>query len=181
MERGYFNEWFRNILENLFENRNAGLIVAMVAFPLLERLLREKSGTHEDVRLNERFFVELRKIFPELVDDATAGRFWHTYRNGLLHQVTISLQPKGGIKSKGAYLSYDVEKLEIHDGRFILNPINFAKRVIEEIENNFPTFEAPHSSLHPLPNVIDIGPTICGTGAPFSWTDDESKGPKKSG
>lgn len=60
-----FKKWFSGILENIYPNQNAGFVILMISFPLLERYLREKSGVHEG-KLNDDYYTNLRSIFPEL-------------------------------------------------------------------------------------------------------------------
>ncbi|MEE8329333.1 MAG: hypothetical protein V3R54_05325, partial [Thermodesulfovibrionia bacterium] len=84
-----FRVWYSKILEALYLKENAGFVILMISFPLLERYLREKSGVHEG-NLNDSFHSELQTIFPVLTSQEIAKQFWHVYRNGLLHQVTLS-------------------------------------------------------------------------------------------
>src|SRR5260370_33667137 len=91
-----FKYWYSDILNRLYANGNAGFVILMIAFPLLERYLREKSGVHE-AYLTDPFYDELRRVFPVLPDNAVAGQFWQVYRNGLLHQVTLSQQNRKGL------------------------------------------------------------------------------------
>ncbi len=161
-----FEDWYKAILEGLYSNPNAGFVILMVAFPLLERYLREKSGVHEGSR-NDSFHKELAAVFPELKSQKDPPHFWQVYRNGLLHQVTFSKRknrqgiklPDGWVSNKGAAVSID------SNGDFWVHPSQFAKRVIDTIEKDFPTFEGQHSPDHPLPSVHQFR-TIMGTGAP---------------
>ena len=51
-----FRRWFVDSLAPLRNNGDAGFIFVMVAFPLLERYLRNKSGTAEGESLGTDFF-----------------------------------------------------------------------------------------------------------------------------
>jgi hypothetical protein len=64
MNKNYDNfvMWFKKPLEMLYPNGDAGFIVLMTSLPLIERFLREASGTHED-NLNDKFHDEFAKIF----------------------------------------------------------------------------------------------------------------------
>lgn len=151
--RKNFNNWFKNILATLYSNREAGFVILMVAFPLLERYLREKSGVHEG-KLNDDFYHKLSSLFPELVTKDKAFQFWQVYRNGLLHQVTFSKQMKKGIKMPDGWVSSDVAILSIdNNSNFWVHPAKFAQRVVQTVEDDFATFEAGHSANHPLPKV----------------------------
>jgi len=137
----------------------------MVAFPLLERYLREKSGVHEGEK-NDSFYKELVSVFPELTSQNYARHFWQVYRNGLLHQVTVSQKNKKGIKMPDGWVSNDVAVVsKDSNGDFWVHPSKFAKRVIDTIEKDFATFEAQHSPGYPLPTVHQF-PTVLGTGVP---------------
>jgi len=43
MDRENFQQWFTNVLAPLFQKRDAGLVILMTAFPLLERYIRQKT------------------------------------------------------------------------------------------------------------------------------------------
>jgi hypothetical protein len=58
---------------------NAGFIFALVAFPLLERYIRNKSSCPEGESLKPQFFAELGQMFPEILGKESA--FWDCYRN----------------------------------------------------------------------------------------------------
>jgi len=176
MNKENFNNWYVNILRNLFTNQNAGFIILMVAFPLLERYLREKSGIHED-EIKDKFYAELLKVFPELDSEDKARDFWQVYRNGLLHQVTISLKNRKGVQMPLGWVSSDVGPFIIyHEGNFWVHPSNFAENVIRIIENDFSTFEGLHSVNHPLPVVHTECTITLGTSTPNAFRLKNPKG-----
>lgn len=161
--RRNFNSWFKDILATLYSNREAGFVILMVVFPLLERYLREKSGVHED-SLNDSFYNELCRLFP-LNTKETASQFWQVYRNGLLHQVTLSQRSRKGIQMPDGWVSSDVDILSIdNNGNFWVHPAKFAQRVVQAIEDDFATFEGGHSANHPLPKVYQFN-LFAGTSA----------------
>jgi hypothetical protein len=163
-----FNAWFKDILEVLYSNRNAGFAILMVALPLLERYLREKSGIHEGNYYdnNDNFYKELAVVFPDLKCVQDAKDFWQAYRNGLLHQVTISKKRKSNINISYVGVSHDLTTIVSKNWNyFLVNPVKLAKHVIEIIEKNFFAFEGHHSTLHPLSKTRQISPDILGTGA----------------
>ncbi len=148
-----FRVWYSKILEALYLKENAGFVILMISFPLLERYLREKSGVHEG-NLNDSFHSELQTIFPVLTSQEIAKQFWHVYRNGLLHQVTLSQKNSKGIKMPAGWLHKDVDLLTVDDsGDFWIHPVKFSKKIIDVIEKDFDTFEGQHSPSHPLPKV----------------------------
>ena len=160
-----FEVWYKAILEWLYSNRDAGFVILMVAFPLLERYLREKSRV-QDRNLNNGSYNELASVFPELKSQKDARNFWHVYRNGLLHQVAFSKKNRKGIKLPDGWVSNDVAAIsKDSNGDFWVHPAEFAKRVIDTIEKDFATFEAQHSPDHPLPSVHQF-PKVLGTGVP---------------
>ncbi len=172
MNRQYFRDWFVSVLDDLYTNENAGFAILIIVFPLLERYLREKSGIHEDSLSDNSFCVELRKIFSELNSNQAAKNFWETYRHGLLHQVTISLKNRKGVRLPSGWLSHNFETIEVDKaGNFCVHPTKFAKRIIETIERDFETFEGRHSPAHPLPGVFDIGISFQGTASPGATFD----------
>lgn len=162
-----FRAWYSRILEGLYSIQDAGFPILMISFPLLERYLREKSGVHEG-NLNDSFYSELQKIFPTLTNLDLAKQFWHVYRNGLLHQVTLSRQDRKGIQMPIGWLHKDSDILIIDaGGNFKVHPVKLSKKVIEVIENDFATFEGQNSPHHPLPKV---DPITLGTST-IQWRD----------
>jgi hypothetical protein len=137
----------------------------MITFPLLERYLREKSQSYEENNLNNKFHEELIKIFPELNTFENSKKFWKIYRNGILHQATLSSQDK---KLRGCLtkLSNSIH-IDI-GGTIYIYPKNFSKKVIMTIENDFNTFIAAHSTNHMLAIVYKLANGDYGTSGPGS-------------
>jgi len=149
-----FKKWFRDIIENLYKYEHGGFVLLMIAFPLLERYLRSKSGTDEDKKLGEDFYRELVKLFPVLKDNDCAKNFWQVYRNGILHQATLSEQSRKGIRMPDGWLSGETNDIKIDpQNAFRVNPVKFAKRVIDIIDNDFSTYEALSLRASGLPKV----------------------------
>jgi len=94
--RENYRSWFAELLPKLFPDRDAGFIILMVAFPLLERYLRQTSGLGPKDNLNEDCVKKLRELFPELPNEKAARQFWDVFRNGILHQVTLSRENRKG-------------------------------------------------------------------------------------
>jgi hypothetical protein len=148
-----FKLWYSDILTSLFANGDAGFAILIIALPLLERYLREKSGVHEG-KLGPKFYFELRQVFPALKDDVNAEKFWHVYRNGLLHQVTLSRKNRSGDMPL-AWLSSEVDAITIRSGGdFWVHPVKFASIIVSTINGDFATFEGENSFNHPFP-VVD--------------------------
>jgi hypothetical protein len=151
--REHFDSWFVNVLESLYEARDAGFVIMMTIFPLLERYLRQRSGIPgENDRLTDKFFDELRGIFPALGDADQARAFWQVYRNGLLHQGTFSQQ----VTLYYGVASHDIPETILIDktaGNFVVHPVRFAKQVLEQIGNDFSTYEGATSAAPLLATV----------------------------
>ena len=92
-----YRSWYADLLPTLFPDRNAGFIILMVALPLLERYLRQIVGLGPKDNLNEDCMKELCKLFPELPDKTASRQFWDVFRNGILHQVTLSRENRKGV------------------------------------------------------------------------------------
>jgi len=154
-----FKCWYSDILTGLYTNPHAGFVILMITIPLLERYLREKSSVHEG-ELTDPFYVELRRVFPTLPDISVAKQFYHVYRNGLLHQVTLSQKNRKGVQMPDGWVSRHSQVIEIDSsGDFSVHPVEFAKTVIKTIEDDFTAFEGKHSVNHPLSVPHSTGPT----------------------
>ena len=155
-----FRRWFDDVLRDLSSKEHAGFAILMIAFPLLERYLRERSGTHES-NLNATFFDELLVLFPMLETTHKARQFWQVYRNGLLHQCTLSKKNYRGVQMPTGWLHSDAEMIQVNpDNGFTVHPAKFGCEVMKIICEDFHTFEGQHSTGHPLPR---INPGTLGT------------------
>jgi hypothetical protein len=144
-----FYSWFVEVLEQLYPIRAAGFAITMIAFPLLERYLRQKTNlTSEGSRLTPAFYGELLKLFPELRTQDQAELFWRVYRNGILHQVAFS--QKTSALPAGALSHTDTGISITPEGDFRLNPTDFAKRITAQILADFPAYEGAGSSAPTL-------------------------------
>ena len=142
-DRENFETWFAGYIRSLAADRNAGFLVAMVSFPLLERYLRQKTNA---VPKSPHFVAGLLELLPELHSIASAREFWNTYRHGLLHNVTMSRESHG--------LTHDSPIVEIEsNGKVWLNPVLFSERILCAIEADFSTFQRGS----PLPSVNIYG------------------------
>lgn len=150
-----FEAWFGEPLRRLMRDRDSGFAVAMIAFPLLERYLKQRSRSEPN---KPPFNTELLRVFPELTTVKNANLFWSIYRHGLLHNVALS---------RGTHwLSHDKPIVEVQkDGKVWLNPKLFAKRVLKLIRDDFTTFE----SGIPLPQVFPVTELASGGVAYLSY------------
>jgi hypothetical protein len=151
-----FRSWFADLLPKLYPDRNAGFVILMVAFPLLERFLQQKTRKTSNHR---KFRDQLRQLFPELRDDSAVQQFWKGYRHKLLHQVALSPE---NWASHHAQVAISVEP----DGTFRIQPVLFAQRVLQSIEEDFATF-ADQTSTSPFPAVFPLPHTGTDLSASF--------------
>ena len=137
----------------------------MITFPLLERYLRHKNRlSHKDI-LSNRCMDELRRMFPCLPSTEDARKFWSIFRNGILHQVTLSRENKSGILMPEGWLSHDKNSaITIEsDGSFLIHPVLFSKHIVDIIESDFATFKKGSAVSTKLPKV-NPHPTATNTG-----------------
>ncbi len=65
-----FVKWFKEPLNCLYQNTDAGFIILMGSLPLLERYLRQKTGIFED-KLDPTFYKAFTDIFPSIGNPET--------------------------------------------------------------------------------------------------------------
>jgi hypothetical protein len=107
--------------------------------------------------MSEAAMYGLRVIFPALGTVPQARDFWNVYRNGFLHQATMSRSKKSGASLPNGWLTHDIDvpiRLE-PDGSFTVNPVLFSKSVISTISGDFALFE---SDAPALPQVVRRDP-----------------------
>lgn len=171
MDKSTFQKWFVEILEELSRMR-AGFPIMLIALPILERYLREVSGNAED-NLDDDFYRSLIEILPEVRSIDQAKLFWHTYRNGLLHQLTFSLRDRKGKAMPPACITFDQEVaiVVLDQGQFSVNPILFSQRVTAEILDNYEQMAGNQSPNHPKPFVFNptTNSSFTGTASDDSW------------
>jgi hypothetical protein len=74
--RENFDAWFVNVLESLYPRREAGFVILMIAFPLLERYLRQRVGLPaEDDRLTTNFMMNFVNSSRNYVTQTKRGLF----------------------------------------------------------------------------------------------------------
>jgi hypothetical protein len=158
-----FKSWYSDVIRSLYNTRPVGFVILNNAFPLLERYTRQKLRLDAHAVLQDPFYDELLNLLPELKTRDHARDFWSVYRNGLSHAVTLSSETRKGIKLPGAWLSHDfTSSVAIDDdGCFCLNPVLFAKQVLQLIENDFATFESSNITFpqeyHKIPVTVVSG------------------------
>ncbi len=137
-----FRSWYVSVLETLYPILDAGIAALLISFPLLERYLRQKSGLTPANNLDPKCWRTLLAVFPELRDAVSAERFWQVFRNGFLHQVTLSHSTRKGTSLPNGSLTHDVsEPVSIaSDDSFVVHPRLFSQRVVSTIEIDFAIF-----------------------------------------
>ena len=155
-EYNNYKSWYVNILEKLYPDRAAGISILMIAFPLLERYLRQTTKLNPKDALNSQCMEELRKLFPALSDEKTAWNFWNVYRNGILHQAALSVENRKGSPMPTGWMSHDIgSSVTVEaDGSFWVHPVLFSQQVIQVIERNFGVFKGKLTSAPSLPTVV---------------------------
>lgn len=160
--RENFKAWYVDVLNDLYPSKEAGFVILMIAFPLLERYLRQKIQLPPQASLRDSFYDELTKLFAQLPSRTTAKNFWQVYRNGILHEVTLSKRSRSGSQMPVGSLSHDKPIVSIEsDGSFWIHPVLFSQQVVQTIETDFSVFEGATTSQSPLPKVKAV-PTPAG-------------------
>lgn len=155
-----FRAWYVGVLDTLYPNREGGIAVFMISLPLAERYLRQKNQLGPEMMLNDAFMDSFRAVFPVLQDVQAARSFWNVYRNGFLHQATLSMHTRGGAALPGGWLTHDMaDPIQIrNDGSFCVHPVLFSKRIVSEIEADFAVFAGVTAGAPPLPVVTRLDP-----------------------
>lgn len=156
-----FRNWFIESLSPLRTNGSAGFVFVFVAFPLLERYLRRKSGCPDGQNLTDDFFKQLGLLFNDIAGHER--EFWDCYRNGLVHQVTFpraKLDKRTGVWTRlpdAGISGYDSRPVYFlpETSQFFLNPISFFDCVTKAILGDFDTYEKSATSHYSLPWVYD--------------------------
>ena len=151
MDETQFRKWYVEILEDLYQ-KEAGFPIMLIALPILERYLREETGIGENT-LDDRFFNGLIGVFQEIKEINKAKQFWHTYRNGLLHQVTFSLRNMKNQTMPPSCIRFDQDEPVVYDenDRVSVNPILFAKKIVDKVLANYKCMNGSRSPNHPIP------------------------------
>ena len=158
-----FKDWYVKTLLKLYPERYSGFPILMIAFPILERYLRNKNGiSHKDNKLSDGCMDDLRNMFPVLHATEVARKFWNVFRNGILHQVTLSRENRNGVRMPEGWLSHDINSAIVieSDGSFLIHPVLFTKQIVDIIENDFGTFEKGSTKLprvKPHPTAKNVG------------------------
>ena len=160
MDRENFQQWFTNVLAPLFQKRDAGLVILMTAFPLLERYIRQKTPMSASDNFGDDAKALLLSLFPELKNLDAAGQFWQVFRHGLLHQVSFLPEKRSSgpkrppVSLPGSRITHDIPvaiRIEA-DHSFTLQPVIFCDRVLSVIEADFATFiGGVQSTAYPFP------------------------------
>jgi hypothetical protein len=159
-DRQNFQSWYVDVLNALYPTRSAGMAVFMVSLPLAERYLRQKNGLGPDANLSDDVMKDLVRIFPGLRNVAEARQFWGIYRNGFLHQATLSRTTRNGTELPSGSLTHDTaEAVQIRpDGCFCVHPVLFSQTIVREIEADFTIFAGVTAGAPPLPSVVRLDP-----------------------
>jgi len=102
-----FKAWYVDVLDVLYKIEGAGIPVLMISLPLLERYLRQKNHVAPNDKLNDACMSNLCSMFPALPSVAVAWQLWNVYRNGFLHQATLSAVTHRGTNLPVGWLTYN--------------------------------------------------------------------------
>jgi hypothetical protein len=186
-----------NVLSGLYPKSDAGFVIVLSTFPLLERYLRGKHNIplRHDVSQHPEFYRSLAALFPALDGNnphgaTRAGEFWTVYRHGLLHNGTFRAESKNGNPLPIGALSHDTDHAvtirqdddepppgnpapqtsttrtttrTVGSFSFYVNPVEFSRQVLNEIDANFAFFERADP---PLPVETPFLPIPTGTTPP---------------
>ena len=150
-----FKRWYVDVLALLYPIRDAGIAVLMLSFLCWNGTCARKIRAPSD-DLSDGCMIDLCSIFNALPNRDVARQFWNVYRNGFLHQVTLSSQSRRGTSLPVGWLTHDISvsvKVE-SDGSFWIQPVLYSQEVVKVIEDNFVLF----SVLEPLAPT----PSCCG-------------------
>lgn len=150
--RANFERWFKEPLEQLYQNQHAGFPVLMITLPLLERYLREKTDNHQQ-ELQEGFHRALVQLVPTLNDIRTSRKFWRLYRHGMLHRGTLKLEAdviEVGIDERAADYGLVTVSYDSQGYKFRVAAVAFSQLVVSTIENDFDTFAGDNSGTNPM-------------------------------
>jgi len=103
-------------------------------------------------------------IFPVLRDAATAMQFWNIYRNGFLHQATLSTCTRTSATLPVGWLTHDIaDAIQIKsDSSFCVHPVLFSETIVREIEKDSAVFAGVAAGAPALATVANLDPvTIC--------------------
>ncbi len=155
-----FKAWYVDVLDVLYGIEGAGIPVLMISLPLLERYLRQKNHVAPAQHLNHACMGSLGVVFPVLSPVDLAWQFWTVYRNGFLHQATLSATTRGGANLPVGWLTYNRSMpITIEpDGSFCVQPRLFSQRIVEVIERDFAVFAGVAAGAPPLPVVARLDP-----------------------
>ncbi|MGB8168088.1 MAG: hypothetical protein WCF18_11395 [Chthoniobacteraceae bacterium] len=159
-----FRLWIRDPVCRLLKQKDAGFALAMISFPVLERLLRGKSGVSDNPLrgdYSEPFYTALTNCFPSLQDPPSgtfrhvAQLFWQGFRNGILHQATFSKNPIMKGKERAAFCVFEPGAgiaIEVRDLKrvIVVDPFPFSESVLELIEEDFDSYEKADYDHHDL-------------------------------
>lgn len=175
-----FEIWFEHPIQAMNADPNGAFAVMMLTLPLAERYFREKAGIGDAV-LNSAFHIEFAQAFN--ITEQISKDFWQVYRNGLMHQATLSKVNRNGITMPRGCMTLKTaatpQSINFDSGtnEFAVLPKEFSEEVINIIRRDFPTFESQGNVKHPAPIFLNNtkfttfpapyqGPTPGATGVP---------------
>jgi hypothetical protein len=172
IDRKSFRRWIRDPVRRLLKQKQAGFALTMISFPILERLLRGKSGIADrPIRSGsddeKRFYAALTGYFPALYCSApgtfpdVANVFWQGFRNGILHQATFSHKgftvKKNQPPASCIFILKTGIAIKVNESKRLIamDPFAFSESVVELIEADFEIYRKVDCTNHPLAFELD--------------------------
>ncbi len=134
MTKEDFKRWYYDPIRELCKSNHNGFIILIATFPILERYLRDKFNIKDNDDITNEAVKYLFNMF-ELKQKKKARDFWSQFRNGLFHNAVF--------KEQGV-INWNVSDIVIDDGKFHVNPKDFANKVLDEIDENYNFIDASH-------------------------------------
>jgi hypothetical protein len=168
-----FEAWYACVLATLYPNDKAGIAVLMLSLPLAERYMRQRNKVGPEAGLTDDCMRTLVAILPALRDVATARAFWTVYRNGFLHQATLSTVARGGSALPVGWLTHNSGEPFVirQDGSFQVQPVLLSDAIVRAIRADFEVFAGTAAGAPRLARVERLDPvtipsTFLGTRSP---------------
>ncbi len=173
IDRKSFRRWIRDPVRRLLKQKHAGFVLAMISFPVLERLVRGKSGIADrPIRCGsddeKRFYAALTGYFPALHCSPSgtfhdvANVFWQGFRNGILHQATFSykgyaVKENTRVSASCIFILKTGIAIKVNETKRLIamDPFAFSESVVGLIEADFEIYRKADYTNHPLAFELD--------------------------
>lgn len=163
-KRDDFKSWFVDTIKLLESEGDAGFVISIVTFPLLERYLRGKFQIPLSGNIDTRCHGWLEQEFNI---PGKGLEFWSAYRNGLMHQATFNRKNRSGALLPPAFITgHDPTRVvyyKSNENRFYLNPVLFHRSITQTILSDFTAYENASEQLPEVENPSTAQPGYVAT------------------